>query len=142
MPDPSFPRIDSWTGELKKLATNLDENTYFVGHSIGCQTILRFLESSNVKVGGVVLVAPWMTLTSQAIDKPESSEIAKPWLNTPLDFNKVKNKAKKFITIFSDNDPYVPLVENRKIFEEKFNAQIIIEHQKGHLSGDDGVYEL
>src|SRR3989338_3630464 len=52
MPEPNHPKI----------AKNPDEDTYFVGHSIGCQTILRYLEKINKKVGGAVLVAGWLVL--------------------------------------------------------------------------------
>lgn len=40
-----------------------DENTYFIGHSIGCQSIDRYLEilPSETKIGGVVYVAGWLT---------------------------------------------------------------------------------
>ena len=43
MPNTDFPRIGSWVGFLQKnvKVEDINEQTYFVGHSIGCQTILR-----------------------------------------------------------------------------------------------------
>lgn len=69
-------------------------------------------------------------------------DVAKPWLETSINLAKVKGKANSFIAIFSDNDPYVSLEENRKIFEGRLGAKIIIEPGKGHFSEDSGVKEL
>src|SRR3989338_6493172 len=54
MPESAEPKIETWVSHLSKAVGDVDENTYFVGHSIGCQTILRFLESlpADKKVGG------------------------------------------------------------------------------------------
>ena len=68
-------------------------------------------------------------------------EIAKPWIETPLNLNKVKENSGKIIVIFSDNDSYVSL-SNKEIFKEKLNAEIIIEHEKGHFGGEDGIIEF
>lgn len=59
LPKPDEPRIDNWVPELRKVVGNPDEQTYFVGHSMGCQTIARYLETlpEGVKVGGAVFVA-------------------------------------------------------------------------------------
>jgi predicted alpha/beta hydrolase family esterase len=113
---------------------------YFVGHSIGCQTILRYIEQlpTEVKVAGVILVAPWMTLMNQS---PEEVEIAGPWIETSIDFEKVKTHTQKFVTIFSDDDPCVP-IENKNLFEERLGAETILEHNKGHFSGSDGITQL
>lgn len=43
MPNTANPKIDEWVSFLDQQIDNLDENTYLVGHSIGCQTILRYL---------------------------------------------------------------------------------------------------
>ena len=44
MPNPVAPEIGSWVKCLKDGVGEINENTFFVGHSIGCQTIIRYLE--------------------------------------------------------------------------------------------------
>ncbi len=140
MPDTEEPKMEAWISHLAQIVGDVDDQTYFVGHSIGCQTILRYLERlpSEKKVGGAVLVAPWMTLMNQS---PEEIEIAKPWIETQIDFEKVKTHTQKFIAIFSDNDDCVP-IENKKFFEERVGTKSVVEHNKGHFSGGDGITEL
>ena len=53
MPEAEAPKIDKWVPFLENLVKNPDEDTYLVGHSIGVQTILRYLEKADTKVGGV-----------------------------------------------------------------------------------------
>jgi predicted alpha/beta hydrolase family esterase len=59
----------------------------------------------------------------------------------PIDFEKVRARAKKIVCIFSDNDPYVP-AENWEMFSENLGAEIITEKSKGHFTDDDGIKEL
>jgi len=140
MPDSETPKINTWVNALKK-ALAPEKNTILIGHSIGCQTILRYLESINTKIqfGGVFLVAGFVHL--KGLESEEEKEIAKPWLSTPINWEKVKKRAKKFVAFFSDNDGFVP-VEDSKIFEEKLNAEIIIEHNKGHFDEEANIKEL
>ncbi len=143
MPSSDTPKINAWVNYLSKAVSKPDKDTYFVAHSIGCQTVLRYLQTISTKVGGIVLVAPWMTLDENTyVEEGEKGrEIAKPWVETPIDFEKIKRTTNNFITIFSDNDPYVPL-ENSKTFKNKLNAKIIVEKNKGHFSGSDNIKEL
>jgi predicted alpha/beta hydrolase family esterase len=87
------------------------------------------------------MLAPWVHLTETAYEDVADKEIAKPWLETPLLWDKIKSHSKKFIAIFSDDDPLVPL-DDSKIFEEKLGTKIIIEHNQKHFSGSDGIKEL
>lgn len=143
MPNTDEPRINEWVGFLKEKVGAPDENTYFVGHSIGCQTVLRYLEKlpENKKVGGALFVAGWFNLKPEASEDEDDIEIAKPWLETPIDCKKILTHTKKFTAIFSDNDPYVP-VEDAEIFKERLGARTIIQHNKGHFRGEDGIIEL
>ena len=143
MPEPLHPRIETWVPFLIRQVGVPDENTYFVGHSIGSQTILRFIESlpQETRIGGAVFLAPWVHLTDAAYEAPEDVVIAKPWLETPIAWDKAKSHVKKFIAIFSNDDPLVPL-SDAKVFEEKLGAEIVIEHDKGHFSGSSGIKEL
>ena len=143
MPNTFNPRIEEWVSYISKLVGKADEDTYFVGHSIGCQTILRYLETLpvNTNIGGVIFVAGWLHLTDETWDEDYKQEVAEPWLKKPINFAKVKKHAPKFIDIASDNDPYVPL-SDKDIFKDKLGAEIIILHNKGHVSGEDGVKEF
>ena len=140
MPDSAKPTIDSWVSFLTQLVGEVDEQTYFVGHSIGCQAILRYLETLNKKVGGALFVAGWlMRLTGDL--REEELAIARPWIEIPIDYQKVRDNCSKIMAIFSDNDEFVHL-DNIKLFEEQLGAKIIIENNKSHFSGSDGITEL
>lgn len=129
MPETANPKLSGWLPKLKEVIGNTDENLYLVGHSLGCITILRFLENleDNQKVGGVVFVAGFT-------DDLGYKELAN-FFETEINFAKIKTKAKEFIAIHSDNDPYVDL-KYGDIFKEKLEAEIIVLHNKGHFSGE------
>ena len=140
MPDAEIPEIGKWVGYLSKIAKDADQNSYFIGHSIGCQAIIRFTESHSKKIGGLVCIAGWLTRLTGDLNTDEI-EVARPWVETPIDFEKVKKSAKNIMAVFSDNDPYVLFKENIKLFEDKLNARIFVDHEKGHYTEGDGVYE-
>ena len=138
MPHPENPTIVDWVNYLADAVGEPDKNTYFVGHSIGCQAILRYLGQLQKPVGGVVCVAGFFRLLHLATE--EEKEIAKPWLEVQLDFKQIKESAGKIIAIFSDDDPDVDLGD-KELFEKYLDAKTILEHQKGHFSDDAGVKE-
>ena len=142
MSDTEHPKIKEWVSELDKQVDSIDENTYFIGHSIGCQTILRYLENKNTeKIGGILFVAPWLDLLDYAIEDEESYNTAKPWLTKPIDFNKIKEFTNNINCIFSDDDYFVSIDQKDK-FKELLNANTVVVSGKGHISQDDGIYEL
>ena len=145
MPDTEKPTIDAWVNFLAMAVGQPDLNTFFVGHSIGCQAILRYLAGlpAGVKVGGAILVAPWMKLDQATIEEEgeEAVAIARPWIETPIDFSKVNTHLNAVTVIFSDNDPFVPL-DQAEFFRLELKAKVIIEKNKGHFSGSDNVKVL
>ena len=144
MPNSKEPRINQWIPFLKDTVKEADEYTYFVGHSIGCQAIARYLENlpKYKKIGGVVFVAGFFNSLSDFIEEDEIvHDIVDEWLKTPLNLNIVKTHFDKSVAIFSDNDPDVPII-NQKDFKDILKSKIIIEHNKGHFSEDSGVIEL
>lgn len=132
MPNAEEPKIEEWVPFLAKLVNDVDENTFFIGHSIGCQTIMRYLESSYPKkVGGIIFVAPWFNLIN--LEDEESKAIARPWLETSIDLEKVRSATDNITVFMSDNDPFVPL-SDKEIFQEKLGAKVIVEKNKGHFN--------
>ena len=77
----------------------------------------------------------------EAVSDEESYNTAQPWLSTPIDFEKINNITNNIICIFSDNDYFVSL-EQEKEFKKLLNARTLIVKEKGHISADDEIYEL
>lgn len=128
-PETELPKLAAWLPKLQEIAGEPNQDTYLIGHSIGCATIMRYLESlpEGQKIGGVVFVAGFT-------ENVGFDEIAN-FFQTPLDLQKVKTKANKFIAIHSDDDPYVDL-KYGDIFKEKLGAELIVKHNMKHFSGE------
>jgi predicted alpha/beta hydrolase family esterase len=142
MPNPEEPNRASWVQHLSQAVGVPDSETYFVGHSIGCKAIMRYLESLSyeTQIAGVIFVASWLTLTHMEDRTEDELRVLKDWAG-PYNFEKIKKIGNQFTAIFSDDDPDVPL-ENTKIFEKELSAKIIIESGRGHFSADAGVLDL
>lgn len=140
MPHTDWPTIQSWTSHIKELVRHCDGYTYFVGHSIGCQAILRYLQSLVLptRAGGAVFVAGFEHMKFSETDYPLEYEQLKEWIEEPIHWEAIRGKSKNFTAIFSDNDGAVPL-DNVKVFDEKLEAQTIVLHNKGHFTAEDGV---
>lgn len=142
MPNPEEPIIKDWVDKITEVTLEPGLNTYFIGHSIGCQAILRYLETldNNIKIGGAVFIAPWMHLDENTLVEEGESviKIAKPWTETPINWTKIKNISDKFVCLFSDNDKY-STPESFEIIKNNLSPKIIQEHNKGHYDKESGI---
>ncbi len=142
MSPPVDPAIPEWVAHLATAVGTPDRDTYFIGHSVGCQTILRYLESVRGPVGGTVCVAGWFVASD--LETEHERQVAEQWLTTPIDFAKVRRACPNVAAILSDDDPFVPVEDNRRIFAEKLGATVTVEHDRKHFGGgdDSGITEL
>ena len=141
LPDADKPRIQKWIPAIAEVVGTPDKDTCFVGHSMGCQAVARYVETLDESIGGAVFVAGFFKHLTGLEDDPDVQTTDRHWLEAPLDFERVKVNLGKSITIFSDDDPWVPL-DNQDDFRDKLGSKIIIEHAKRHFSGSDGIKEL
>jgi uncharacterized protein len=142
MPNTEHPKIEEWVGYLEEKINSeeIDEKTYFVGHSIGCQTIIRYLEKlhKNKRVGGCVFVAGFFNLIGLS---QKEMEIAHPWKNTPIDSERILEHTNNILALFSTDDPYVHLEEADK-FRDKLEAKIILKENLGHFNNVSEIPEI
>ena len=131
MPDTDAPAIGPWVKHLAEVVGTPDKDTYFVGHSIGCQTIFRYLETIDTPVGGAVFVAGWFNLEN--LEDEESEKIAEPWVKTPIDISKINKVLPKSVLIISDNDPYGAFEENKQRFSELMSRVVVLPNV-GHIT--------
>jgi len=127
MPDSYNPKQGPWLEALAALVGRADEETYFVGHSLGCITILRYLESmrEGSRIGGAVFVAGFT-------DDLGIKEIG-DFFKAPIDYAKISEGCGRFVAIASDNDKYVAL-KYSDILKDNLNAKIIVEPGMGHFN--------
>lgn len=139
MPDTLHPNIEAWVSYLRDLVGKPDSNTFFVGHSIGCQTILRYLETISTQVGGAVFVAGWFGLEN--LESEEVAKLAEPWLTTSINLEKVRAVLPKSVLLISSNDDYGAYELNVKKFTE-LGSRIVVLQDAGHITASDGFTEL
>ncbi len=105
----------------------LDKDSILVGHSSGAVAILGLLQNldESVKVDTCILVGSFKdNLGWDCLDGLFEEE---------FDFEKIKKRAKKFIFIHSDNDPYCPL-DHAEYLAEKLDGELIVKKGQKHFS--------
>lgn len=131
MPNTEVPVIEKWVHHLGEVVGIPDADTYFIGHSIGCQAILRYLETVDTPVGGAIFVAGWFNLEN--LEDEETREIARPWIKTPINLKKVKKILPKSVLIISSDDPYGAFDENKQKFG-KIGSESVVLPKAGHVT--------
>ncbi|BAC44408.1 serine hydrolase family protein [Malacoplasma penetrans] len=126
LPNTNNPNLKEWINFLDNNIKELNENTYFVCHSLGCIATLKFIEKqNNIKVGGIFLVSGFY----------ESLSLF-PQLNgftqKPIDESKIINKIIKRVVISSDNDDLVPIQYSQNL-ANKINAKFYSFSNYGHF---------
>lgn len=135
MPNAAEPQMNEWLNHLKKIVRKPGENCFFVGHSLGCITILRYLESLDPesKIGGATLVAGFTSnLGYQELDNFFTNQRHVNW-------EKMKSVCPNVVAIHSDNDPFVSTHYGEEFFQEYLGARYILLHNKMHFSGSEGI---
>ncbi|MES2023758.1 MAG: alpha/beta hydrolase [Patescibacteria group bacterium] len=117
---PQFPsppvvpaKILEWFQVLKNYEQYFNENTIFVGHSLGGIFALRVLEGLKHPIKAVFLIGtPIGVKPILNYDRDKSfSEFNFNWVT-------IKGNAKKFVVYQSDNDPYVSLGNGMQLAKE------------------------
>ena len=137
------PKIEDRINIIKDAVGQAGENTYFIGHSIGCQSIDRYLEtlSPETRIGGIVYVAGWLTLKNLEDYEEDEREAAKPWLEIPIDFKRVRSISPKSVAIFTKDDPFVD-IGNAEFYKENLGSKIIILESGEHLNDESNTKTL
>src|ERR1700741_2611452 len=123
LPDAHKPDLAKYNSFLVGSGWDFSDNL-MVGHSSGAVAILGLLESftDDTVIDTAILVGAfkgslgWESLSN---------------LDVSHDYEKIKRRAKRFIVIHSDNDPYCPL-DGAKWIAEQLDAEFILIPNSGH----------
>jgi predicted alpha/beta hydrolase family esterase len=142
LPHPGRPDVNKWIGFLDEELENIDGETIFVAHSLGCVTLLKYIEGlpETAIVGGVILVSAF-----------DESLPLLPLLNsfveTKPNYERIVPKIKKIHVLASTNDIIVPMKYTKKVADQ-LRVPVIEVQKAGHFTAQDGykvfpeVYQL
>ena len=136
MPNTNEPKLKEWLPHLQQTIGAPDSDMFLVGHSLGCPTILRYLESleNNQYVGGALLVAGF------AEPLPHLTELDS-FTTAPWKEEYARNRTEKLFILNSDDDEAVPFF-NAEHVRDRFNAKLITVYGAGHINEKAGYSEV
>lgn len=137
MPDPQHPNADDWVATLAETVGRSTDDTYLIGHSLGCMTILRYLEglNANEKIRAALFVAGFGMKFQTYHDQHDS------FFDHELDWAAIRSHCDAFVAIHSDNDPSIKL-DQMALFKRELGAKAIVVPGMGHFGSADKTYEL
>lgn len=128
LPQADKPNIERYNQYLlTNTKLQLNKDSIIIGHSSGAVAILGLLEAlpDNIAIDTCYLVG--------AFKDDLNWEALEELFLKPFNFEKIKTKAKRFVFIHSDNDPYCPL-EHAKYLSAKLGGELIIVPGQKHFS--------
>jgi len=125
MPTPYEAHYNEWVAVFEQF--HIDENTILIGHSLGGGFLIRWLSENSVKVGRVVLVAPWLD---------PNKELKTGFFDFSMDKN-LADRTGDISAFISDDDDEEELTST-EILKENISGLKVKEFTgKGHFTFDD-----
>ncbi len=136
LPDSQAPHPEAWLDALETSVGAPDENTWLVGHSLGCITLLNYLTRRYPQAiaGGLVLVSGFSE-TVPGLEKLGS------FSREPIAAESVIARIKRRAVIGSLNDQIVPPEFSLRLSQQLI-APFYALPECGHFLARDGVTEL
>ncbi|MDX7989325.1 serine hydrolase family protein [Xenorhabdus sp. 12] len=138
LPESSAPNPDAWAKTFMDIASDIDENTIIIGHSLGCITTLRHLEAIRteaLRIGGYIWVAG---CGSAQETLPELDAF---FTNEPLDYIYLRGLTENRVSIISANDEIVSPQSSYDL-AHALQTEIITIDNGGHFLDRDGFTRL
>lgn len=130
LPDSQNPNLNLWIQILRQ-AISPSKQTFLVGHSLGCITILQYLQTLDcVEIGGVVLASGF----AKALP---SLPLLDSFTHTPLDYSKLKAMIHKRVVLSAKDDSIVPTTLSKEL-AQNLGADFIQTQEGGHFMDSDG----
>ena len=110
-PTPMGQSLAGWTRVMKKYSSWFGPDLTLVGHSLAPAFIFRLLERTNTKINSAFLVAGFI----EKLGDPHFDIVNSSFVEDSFNWDKIKSSANRFFVYGSNNDPYVPIEQSKKI---------------------------
>jgi predicted alpha/beta hydrolase family esterase len=116
------PRCSDWVARLEDAVRESGPDTVLVAHSLACNLVVRWADTTKQQARGALLVAP---SDVEAPSYPEGTEGFKPMPRNRLPFPS--------IVVASSDDPYVTL-ERAEEFARAWGSEFVNIGPAGHVN--------
>lgn len=125
------PLLETWTQQLLPYASQLDDRSIIISHSLGTFLTLRLLESlpKDVCTRAVFFVSGFY-------DAPDAR--ASHWFEPEPDWSVIREKTQESVCIYSDDDRIVTPDRTRRL-AHKLGAELVCFPGNGHFLGSRGM---
>ncbi len=133
MPNSSAPDFNEWIEHLEKSIISYDDNSIFVGHSLGCTTLLSYLDKNRIakSIKGIYLISGFI----EESPIPELLEFVKH----KLDYSFLINLTKKRLAISAKDDDIVPFFYTEKMAVKLMADFLLLEEGKHFIDRDNFI---
>ncbi len=137
MPNTEHPHLEAWLETLRSTIGEANDEVLLIGHSLGCVTILRYLETlpANIRVPETVLVAGFCEDLG-----PNFAEI-QPFTAAPFDWPRIRAACPRFHVIHSEDDHIVPVAYAKRL-AERLGVTLCLQRHMRHFGSGDGLREI
>ena len=131
-PHPDHPTLDQWMQYMTRHDDDVDEQTIFVGHSLGAAFALRLIGHMHQSISTCFLVAPvWMKMGN------EFDQLMLTFTSPSYDWKKTKEHCGCFSIFQSTNDPYIALEKTNELAKH-LSAPVTVVRDAGHFNSSAG----
>ncbi len=136
MPNSDSPNTNEWQQTLQSEISQLDQHAYFIAHSLGCISLLQFLDSQALedKLGGMILISGFSDVLPLI---PELNSFVEHSIN----FSNIIKHVPQRAIFASPQDAIVPFAYTDTLATQLHAELYSIEHA-GHFLASDGFDEF
>lgn len=127
-PTPVGQTLGNWMEEFEPYWQYVNEETVFVGRSIGPAFTLRLLEKSKTSVKAAFLLAGFCSDLGVHQYRP----FIETFVDGPFKWGKIRSMCKNFFVYHADNDPIVQLEKGREL-ARKLQTRLRLIKGAGHF---------
>lgn len=131
-PTPKNQTLENWFKVFERYKDLYNADSILVGHSLGGAFLLRVLEKYDIKIKAAFIVAAPVGV--MPIKNYDSDKL---FIGHPLNWEQIKNRAKRFYVFHSDNDPYVSLGNGQEL-ARKLETDLTFIPNAGHFNAAAG----
>lgn len=113
------------------------EKLCFIGHSLSPLFILHVVSKYNLQLDSAIFVSPFLN----ELPDWRFNSVNQTFYKTDWDYKTLRKLIPVSYVLFSDNDPYVPLIKSKE-FSEKLGSSEIMVRKAKHLNSEVNLNEF